>query len=46
MGRKRKTSYPIRCWQMLGTAVVVPAGFTVLVFAPRVVVWLVTWRWR
>jgi hypothetical protein len=42
---RRRTSYPIRCLQMAGTAVLLAAAGGVVTLVPYLVVWLVSGRW-
>ena len=45
MGRRRRTSYPIRIWQAVGTAALILLAFGLITIVPHVLVWIVTGRW-
>lgn len=45
MGRRRRTSYPIRIGQAIGTAAIVLLAFVLIAIVPHVLVWIVTGRW-
>jgi hypothetical protein len=42
---RRRTSYPIRCWQMAGVAATLAAAGGVVTLAAHLLGWLVSGRW-